>query len=61
MTATPLFPIRRHRYGQFRVLLWIALLAINPVWAGVFDEGDTLMLQAAPGVIHFNPSDEHTD
>ena len=61
MTATPLFPIRRHRYGQFRVLLWIALLAINPVWAGVFEEGDTLMLQAAPGVIHFNPSDEHTD
>jgi hypothetical protein len=60
MTATSLLPIRLCRYGQFHPLLWMVLLAANPVWAGVFEEGDVLMLQAAPGVIHFNSDPDHT-
>ncbi|MCB1823800.1 MAG: hypothetical protein KDJ54_04140 [Candidatus Competibacteraceae bacterium] len=39
----------------------LALLAASKVRAGIFEEGDVLMVQGAPGVIHFNHDPEHAD
>ena len=64
MTATSPSPIRLRRYSESRWRGWIALLALlaaGQVRAGVFQEGDVLMLQAAPGAIHFNSDPEHAD
>jgi hypothetical protein len=41
------------------MILLMALAAGN-VRAEIFAEGDLLMLQVAPGVIHFDPDPEHT-
>ncbi|MDG4553903.1 MAG: hypothetical protein P9E24_06605 [Candidatus Competibacter sp.] len=39
----------------------LALLATGVVRAGLFDEGGVLMVQGAPGVIHFSHDPEHAD
>ncbi len=39
----------------------LALLAAGKVRAGIFEEGDVLMVQGAPGVIHFNYDPEHAN
>jgi hypothetical protein len=41
-------------------LVLLMALAVNNAQADIFAEGDLLMLQAAPGVIHFDPDPEHT-
>ena len=38
----------------------LMLLAAHSARSDIFEEGDLLMLQAAPGVIHFNSDPEHT-
>ena len=52
------------RYPKFLKLLWfvaLTLLAAGSARAGLFEEGDVLMVQAAPDAIHFDPSPEHAD
>ena len=39
----------------------LALLATGTVRAGLFEEGDVLMVQGAPGVIHYHHDSEHAD
>jgi hypothetical protein len=46
---------------RLRLIPLLALLAACESQAGIFEEGDLLMVQAAPGVIHFSPDDEHAD
>jgi hypothetical protein len=46
---------------HLRLIPLLALLAVCESQAGIFEDGDLLMVQAAPGVIHFNPDDEHAD
>lgn len=36
-----------------------ALLAMRSIRAGIFEEGDVLMVQGAPGVIHFKHDSDH--
>ena len=63
MTATALSAAPFYRHDPLHWPRWIALLALlaaSGSQAGVFEEGDTLMLQAAPGVIHFNSDPDHT-
>lgn len=40
--------------------LLVALIVASSAQAGFFEPGDTLMIQASPTVIHFNPDREHT-
>lgn len=52
------------RYPKLCRLLWfvaLTLLATDGVQAGIFEEGDILMVQAAPNVIHFDPDPDHAD
>ena len=52
------------RYPKIRELLWfviLTLLAAGSARSSIFEEGDVLMVQAAPDAIHFNPSPEHAD
>lgn len=63
MVARSTFSMPSRRCARFYPLFGTALavlLAPSQVWAGLFEEGDGLMLQAAPGVIHFNPDPDHT-
>ncbi len=55
--TVPLYCAKRHLRIGFALL---ALIATGSVRAGLFEPGDVLMLQAAPGVIHFNADPEHT-
>ena len=58
-TPLMLFP-RRKPHG----LLWLVVLAplmMGSAHANLFEEGDILMIQAAPDAIHFNSSPEHAD
>ena len=51
-------------YPKLRKLLWfvaLTLFAAGSTQAGLFEEGDILMVQAAPDAIHFDPSPEHAD
>ncbi len=48
-------------FRRFRLIPLLTLLAACESQASVFQDGDLLMVQAAPGVIHFNPDDEHAD
>ncbi|MEH6873755.1 MAG: hypothetical protein V7849_05025 [Candidatus Competibacter sp.] len=64
MIPTLKFPIRSRR----RVVAWamlgfvmLTLLAASTVRAGIFEEGDVLMVQGAPGVIHYHHDPEHAD
>lgn len=41
--------------------LLFAALVTNISYAGVFQEGDLLMLQAAPNVIHYSSDPDHAD
>ncbi len=62
MTATSVPMMRPRYYDQVQLRFWIALLTLLTVSqgrAGVFEDGDVLMLQAAPGAIHFNSDPEH--
>ena len=63
MVPTPASPIPS-RPAKLRRLPWfitLALLTAGSARAGLFEEGDILMIQAAPGVIHFNSDPEHAD
>ncbi len=64
MIPTLRFPIHSRR----RAVAWamvgfaaLALLATGTVRAGLFEEGDVLMVQGAPGVIHYHHDSEHAD
>ncbi|HRD48650.1 MAG: hypothetical protein JNK95_09560 [Candidatus Competibacter sp.] len=64
MPSIPASPIASSHYEKFRV--WIgcvalALIAAGSVRAGIFEEGDLLMAQVAPGAIHYNSSPDHAD
>ena len=51
-------------YPKLRKLLWfvaLTLFAAGSARAGLFEEGDVLMVQAAPDAIHFNSDPEHAD
>lgn len=63
MAPAPVFQLL-FRYLKFLGLPWffgLTLLAAGNARAGLFEEGDILMVQAAPDAIHFNPSPEHAD
>jgi hypothetical protein len=52
------------RSAKLRGLPWffaLALLTVGSARAGLFEEGDILMVQVAPDAIHFDPSPEHAD
>ncbi len=54
----------RSAHPQRRVLRCLAALVLcmaHSAWAGLFQDGDRLMVQAAPGVIHFDSDPEHAD
>ena len=58
------FPISLGRRAVCWAMFGLAvlvLLAAGHVRAGIFEEGDVLMVQGAPGVIHFNHDPEHAD
>jgi hypothetical protein len=64
MASNPASPIPPCRFARFQRVLWVgvlALLAASDAWSDIFMEGDILMIQAAPDVIHFNPSSEHAE
>lgn len=42
------------------LITMLMLLAAHSARSDIFEEGDLLMLQAAPGVIHFDSDPEHT-
>ena len=42
------------------LITMLMLLAAHSARSDIFEEGDFLMLQAAPGVIHFDSDPEHT-
>jgi len=46
---------------RLRLIPLLALLAACESQAGVFQDGDLLMVQAAPDVIHFNSDPDHAD
>ena len=51
-------------HAKRRGLLWFVALALvmaRTTQAGIFQEGDILMVQAAPAVIHFDSDPEHAD
>ena len=51
-------------YPKLHKLLWfvaLTLFAAGSARAGLFEEGDILMVQAAPDAIHFNSDPEHAD
>ncbi|MCP5195898.1 MAG: hypothetical protein H6974_03755 [Gammaproteobacteria bacterium] len=49
------------QYRSVRCIVLLMLLTANSVaQARIFEDGDFLMLQAAPGVIHFDSDPEHT-
>lgn len=60
-TSTSPLPCRRSKLPGLLWFIALALLAARSAPADLFEEGDILMVQAAPGVIHFNPSSEHAD
>lgn len=60
-TSTSPPPCRRSKLPGLLWFVALALLTARSAPAGLFEEGDILMVQAAPGVIHFNPSPEHAD
>ena len=48
------------QYSRIRAAVVAMLAFLNqPAQAGVFQDGDTVMVQAAPGVIHYNSSPDH--
>jgi hypothetical protein len=52
-----LFHCKKSR-AQIRVAV-LALIAASSAQASIFEEDDLLMLQVAPGAIHFNPDPDH--
>lgn len=64
MIPTLKFPIRSRRCVAAWAMLgfvMLTLLAASTVRAGIFEEGDVLMVQGAPGVIHYHHDPEHAD
>lgn len=52
------------RYPKLFKLIWFVVLnlvVVSSARAGLFEEGDILMVQVAPDAIHFHPSPEHAD
>jgi hypothetical protein len=46
---------------RLRLIPLLALLAVGESQASVFQDGDLLMVQAAPDVIHFSSDPDHAD
>lgn len=50
-----------YSFRRLRRMALLTLLAACEGQARLLQDGDLLMVQAAPGVIHFSPDDEHAD
>lgn len=57
--STPSSSLRPLRW--LRLMPCLALLAVCESQASLFEDGDLLMVQAAPDVIHFDSDPEHAD
>lgn len=60
-TSTFLLPRRYPKLAGLLGFIVLALFTANSAQANLFDEGDILMVQAAPDAIHFHYSSEHAD
>ncbi len=57
-------PIGSFHCAKFRLSIGFAMLALiaaSSARSSIFEEGDMLMVQVAPGAIHFNYSPDHAD
>lgn len=62
MASNPASPILPRPFARLHRMLWIGVLVLLPeggVRADIFVPGDLLMLQAAPGAIHYSSSPDH--
>lgn len=48
-------------WKRLHLIPLLALLAVGESQSRLFEDGDLLMVQVAPGVIHFNPDPDHAD
>jgi len=58
--SMPLLNYRQRKSASLIAALLLLLVA-HSARSDIFEEGGRLMLQVAPGVIHFDPDPEHTD
>lgn len=58
---SPIHSLHRAVYWAVLGFATLALLAAGNVRADMFEEGDVLMVQGAPGVIHYHHDPEHAD